>query len=183
MCTSGCGCIVATSPRRCSSSSLSLTKIWFQNTCPSLFTEMLMFSGFVLVASLLTSGRSTGTVCVITGIVIMKTISSTNMTSTRGVVLMSDSDRSSSSRGMFNSTNELLLILLLQVYFRGRQSFLLASCCACAGGCRTRCCCGRAGVDARAADQVRVQIGREVLQLLADVFEIGRASGRVRAQC
>jgi hypothetical protein len=72
-----------------------------------------MFSGLVLVASLRTLGNSTGTVCVITGMVIMKTMSSTNITSTSGVVLMSDSARSSSSLpcGAFIDSNALIVLL------------------------------------------------------------------------
>jgi hypothetical protein len=47
-----------------------------------------------------TLGNSTGTVCVITGIVIMNTISNTNMTSTSGVVLIVEfSSASSPSAG------------------------------------------------------------------------------------
>src|SRR5688500_16708135 len=67
-----------------------------------------MFSGAVLVASLRTLGNSTGMVCVITGMVIMNTISSTNMTSTSGVVLISDMAFSSSSEGANMPSNELI---------------------------------------------------------------------------
>src|SRR6266513_1035697 len=47
-----------------------------------------MFSGLVCVGILTAFGRSTGTVLVITGIVMRKMISSTSMTSTSGVVLI-----------------------------------------------------------------------------------------------
>src|SRR5258708_21088756 len=47
-----------------------------------------MFSGFVCVGMFTALGKSTFTVLLITGIVMRKMINSTNMTSTRGVVLM-----------------------------------------------------------------------------------------------
>src|SRR6186713_2254043 len=47
-----------------------------------------MFSGFVCVGMLTAFGSSTFTVLLMTGIVIRKMMSNTNMTSTRGVVLM-----------------------------------------------------------------------------------------------
>src|ERR1700730_46389 len=49
---------------------------------------MVMFSGLVRVAILTAFGRTTGTVLVITGIVMRKMMSSTSMTSTSGVVLI-----------------------------------------------------------------------------------------------
>ena len=49
---------------------------------------MVMFSGLVWVGMLTAFGTCTGTVLVITGMVIRKMISSTSMTSTSGVVLM-----------------------------------------------------------------------------------------------
>src|SRR5215471_6286468 len=55
---------------------------------PSLSMATVMFSGFVCVGMLTAFGSSTLTVLLITGIVIRKMISNTNMTSTRGVVLM-----------------------------------------------------------------------------------------------
>ena len=55
---------------------------------PSLSTAMVMFSGLVWVGMLTALGRVSGTVFVITGIVIRKMMSSTSITSTSGVVLM-----------------------------------------------------------------------------------------------
>src|SRR5882724_2915431 len=57
---------------------------------PFLSTAMVMFSGLVCVGILTAFGRSTGTVLLITGMVMRKMISSTSMTSTSGVVLMLD---------------------------------------------------------------------------------------------
>src|SRR5450830_1813711 len=48
-----------------------------------------MVSGLVVSGWLLTRGRSMLTACCITGTVMMKMISSTSMTSTRGVMLIS----------------------------------------------------------------------------------------------
>src|ERR1700734_4211020 len=55
---------------------------------PFLSTATVMFSGFVCVGMFTAFGRSTFTVLLITGIVMRKMMSSTNMTPTRGVVLM-----------------------------------------------------------------------------------------------
>src|SRR5258708_19733980 len=55
---------------------------------PSLSTATVMFSGLVCVGMLTAFGRSTFTVLLMTGIVTRKMMSSTNMTSTSGVVLM-----------------------------------------------------------------------------------------------
>src|SRR6202000_2559255 len=55
---------------------------------PFLSTATVMFSGFVCVGMFTALGKSTFTVLLITGIVIRKMMSNTNMTSTRGVVLM-----------------------------------------------------------------------------------------------
>src|SRR3954469_20209914 len=60
----------------------------FQKTSPSLFTAITMFSGFVCRAMLRSFGKLTGTCCTTTGMVIRKMMSSTSITSTRGVVLM-----------------------------------------------------------------------------------------------
>src|SRR5688572_27125408 len=95
MCTSGCGFIVATFFSRWNSASLSATSCAFQNTSPSLLTEISMFSGFVWRAMLFSLGRFSATVCVTTGIVIRKMISSTSITSTSGVVLMLETTSSS----------------------------------------------------------------------------------------
>src|SRR4051812_25266960 len=63
---------------------------------PAGFTEMITFSGFVSRMSTRSFGRVTGTDVVTTGMVIRKMISSTSITSTRGVVLMADMTSSSS---------------------------------------------------------------------------------------
>src|SRR5579859_269366 len=55
---------------------------------PALSTAMVMFSGLVCVGILTAFGSSSGTVLVITGMVIRKMMSSTSITSTSGVVLM-----------------------------------------------------------------------------------------------
>src|SRR5580700_2135917 len=55
---------------------------------PFLSTATVMFSGFVCVGIFTAVGKSTFTVLLITGMVMRKMINSTNMTSTRGVVLM-----------------------------------------------------------------------------------------------
>src|SRR5687768_4848989 len=95
MCTSGCGFIVAIFFSRWNSASLSGTACAFQYTSPSLLTEISMFSGLVCRAMLSSFGRFSATVCVTTGIVIRKMISSTSITSTSGVVLMVETTSSS----------------------------------------------------------------------------------------
>src|SRR5258705_4303725 len=95
MCTSGCGFITAMVLSFWNSASLSGTTWVFQNTSPSLLTEMSMFSGLVWRAMLVSSGSLTGTVWVTTGIVIRKMIKSTSITSTSGVVLMAETTSSS----------------------------------------------------------------------------------------
>ncbi len=55
-----------------------------------------MFSGLVWVGTLRSLGSSRGTVWVTTGMVMRKMMSSTSMTSTKGVVLMLDITSSSS---------------------------------------------------------------------------------------
>src|SRR6202789_4213963 len=57
---------------------------------PCLSTAIVMFSGLVCVGKLVAFGSSTGTCWMMTRIVMMKMIRSTNITSTRGVTLMSD---------------------------------------------------------------------------------------------
>ena len=52
-------------------------------------TEISTFSGLVVVGTLVTVGSVSGTVWMTTGTVIRKMMSSTNMTSTSGVVLIS----------------------------------------------------------------------------------------------
>src|SRR5271155_1620085 len=60
---------------------------------------MTIFCGLVWVTWLRSFGSTSGTVCVTTGMVIRKMISSTNITSTSGVVLMADTTSSSPSEG------------------------------------------------------------------------------------
>ena len=60
-------------------------------------TDSETFSGFVVVGSNTTLGRVIGTVWMTTGTVIRKMMSNTSMTSTSGVVLMSDIGDSSPS--------------------------------------------------------------------------------------
>src|SRR5215472_14395301 len=96
MCTSGCGFITAILLSRWNSTSLSGTSCMFQKMSPSLLTEISMFSGFVCRAMLLSFGSETGIVCVTTGIVIRKMMSSTSITSTSGVVLIAETTSSSS---------------------------------------------------------------------------------------
>src|SRR5579864_8059710 len=55
---------------------------------PALSTAMVMFSGLVCVGIFTAFGSSSGTVLVITGMVMRKMMSSTSITSTSGVVLM-----------------------------------------------------------------------------------------------
>src|SRR5215472_16271977 len=62
----------------------------FQKMLPFLSTATVMFSGLVWVGMFTAFGRSTFTVLLMTGMVIRKMINSTNITSTRGVVLMTD---------------------------------------------------------------------------------------------
>src|SRR5580658_5268922 len=61
-----------------------------QYTSPSAVTEIVMFSGLVCVGMLFALGTFLTTSLVMTGMVIRKMISNTNMTSTSGVVLISD---------------------------------------------------------------------------------------------
>src|SRR5262252_496685 len=64
---------------------------------PAWSTDSTMFSGFVSRTSLRSFGSSTGTDVTTTGIVIRKMISSTSITSTRGVVLIAETTSSSSA--------------------------------------------------------------------------------------
>src|SRR2546423_14883065 len=59
-------------------------------------TEMITFSGLVSRIATRSLGSVTGTEVVSTGMVIRKMMSSTSITSTRGVVLMADMTSSSS---------------------------------------------------------------------------------------
>src|SRR4249919_2348865 len=82
--------------RRWNNASVSGTRVWFQKMSPSLLTEMLMFSGLVATARLVSLGKDSWIVWVTTGIVIRKMISSTSITSTSGVVLIVETTSSSS---------------------------------------------------------------------------------------
>src|SRR5262245_40225667 len=88
MWTSGCGWMTAIVFSFSKSAFESRMYSMFQNTSPSLFTAITMFSGLVCVTTLRSFGRSTGTCWTTTGIVIRKMMSSTSITSTSGVVLM-----------------------------------------------------------------------------------------------
>src|ERR1700730_5235619 len=57
---------------------------------PCLSMAIVMFSGLVCVGKLVAFGRSNCTCWMMTRMVMMKMIRSTNITSTRGVTLMSD---------------------------------------------------------------------------------------------
>src|SRR5580765_323118 len=135
---------------------------------PSLSTAMVMFSGLVWVGILTAFGSFTGTVLVITGMVIRKMISSTSITSTSGVVLiLSIAPPSSpptfiamvrSSRAAFEAragvpqgtpvAPELLRSLV------GR----------CLRRSRAHAADRAAGVHARATHQESVQVAREITQ-------------------
>src|SRR5690349_7669014 len=78
-------------------------------------TEMMMFSGLVSRTSTRSFGRDTGIEVVTTGIVIRKMISSTSITSTRGVVLMAEMTSSSD-----DSPTAIAMAVLLRGACRGR---------------------------------------------------------------
>src|SRR6267378_356237 len=94
---SGCGTLTASTTTFLMSVSRSGTSLPFHQIWPAESTEMVMFSGLVLVGIFTAFGSVTGTVLVMIGMVIRKMISSTSMTSTSGVVLMSDMTPCSSS--------------------------------------------------------------------------------------
>src|SRR3954468_18401834 len=94
----------------------------------------------------------------------MNTMRSTNMTSTSGVVLISFIGRSSSSTSVFRLVNELLIS---QLRIRREQSLPYRS--TSSRGTRTGSSC-RSRINTRTADQVGVQIGREVTKLFLDVL-------------
>ncbi len=76
---------------------MSRTGASYQKMLPALSTEITMFSGLVSRTSTRSLGSCTGTDVVTTGMVIRKMMRSTSITSTRGVVLMSEMTLSSSS--------------------------------------------------------------------------------------
>jgi len=88
MCTSGCGTFTASTFSRDTSVSMSGSRSMPQCTSPSRLTAMTMFSGLVCVGRLRSFGNCSSMLCVTTGTVIRKMISSTSITSTNGVVLM-----------------------------------------------------------------------------------------------
>jgi hypothetical protein len=96
MCTSGCGTFTASTFSFSSSVAVSGRRAVFQYISPSRSTAITMFSGLVCVTWLRSSGSLSGTVCVTTGMVIRKMISSTSITSTNGVVLIAETTSSSS---------------------------------------------------------------------------------------
>src|SRR5512139_3639987 len=116
---------------------------------------MLMFSGFVCVGMFAAFGSSTLTDCVITGMVIRKMMRSTSITSTRGVVLISDIGFSSSDGP------PPVVIDMPMVPASGSPApagLLLA-----AGDDA-----GRGTLDARAAHDDLLEVVREELHLLHD---------------
>src|SRR2546429_221807 len=126
-----------------------------------------MFSGLVWVGMLTAFGRATGTVLVITGIVMRKMMSSTSITSTSGVVLIVAMTLGSSPPAT-GPTLIAIFALLSSLGARrlgrtpGEPEVLLAQ--------RRRRRCRRTGTthlvaaDACAADEIGMQIAREVPQ-------------------
>src|SRR2546429_1206373 len=126
-----------------------------------------MFSGLVWVGMLTAFGRATGTVLVITGIVMRKMMSSTSITSTSGVVLIVAMTLGSSPPET-GPTLIAIFALLSSLGARrlgrtpGEPEVLLAQ--------RRRRRCRRTGTthlvaaDACAADEIGMQIAREVPQ-------------------
>src|SRR5512140_1302010 len=96
ICTSGCGVFFGTTLSLATSASTFGTLASYQKMWPPWSTEMMMFSGLVSRTSTRSLGRTTGIEVVTTGMVIRKMISSTSITSTRGVVLMVEMTSSSS---------------------------------------------------------------------------------------
>src|SRR5260221_9097314 len=145
---SGCGTLTASTTTLRISVSRSATSLPFHQFCPAASTEMVMFCGLVLVGIFTAFGSVTGTVLVMIGMVIRKMISSTSMTSTSGVVLMSDMMPCSSSSELWTFID---MVNSPVAQLRALPT-LLAS--------------GRAaaGVDPCAAHQVGVQIAGEIAQ-------------------
>src|ERR1700760_3969453 len=140
---------------------------------PSLSTATVMFSGFVCVGILTALGRSTFTVLLITGIVIRKMMSRTNMTSTRGVVLMLFITAFSSPEP---PPTCIAILLDPQKAFRRPRAHrnacdtksrsLLTD-----GSSRSRgrtCAAGLAGANAGTAHQIGMQVACEVPQGVLD---------------
>src|SRR5262245_56916178 len=130
---------------------------------PLASTSTVTFSGFVCVGIFTALGRFCTTVFVITGIVIRKMISSTSITSTRGVVLMVElsSVPSSSLDPTFIAIVEYLEWNLVSKRYKRQLSpfrVLLANGCS-RRGHRAGSTTGRdrvARTDSRTADQARM---------------------------
>src|ERR1700730_13672745 len=114
---------------------------------PCLSMAIVMFFGFVCVGKLVAFGRSNCTCWMMTRIVMMKMIRSTNITSTRGVTLMSDI-ASASSPPTFIAMDFYLA--------RGRRS-----------GFGHRC---RSLVHAQPHLGARDQVGMQLMSEMADHF-------------
>src|SRR5262245_27971311 len=138
---------------------------------PLTSTATVMFSGFVCVGMFTAFGNCIGTVVVITGMVIRKMMRSTSITSTSGVVLISDIMFCSSPGGAKGSEFIAISSHLSNAAPDGaafvhlRSKHLLADGCGGSGS-------GRAGsaalvlTNARAAQQIGVQVAREVPDLV-----------------
>src|SRR5688572_18663146 len=142
MWTSGCGTSTAIVFSLSNSARESRMYSMFQNTSPSLFTAITMFSGLVCVTTLRSSGSFTGICWTTTGIVIRKMMSSTSITSTRGVVVVAAITSCSS----FSTSWPTVIAMAILLAGGGDR----------AGG-------GLLGV---AAHEDHVQVGREGAQVL-----------------
>src|SRR6516225_8143304 len=143
---------------------------------------MVMFSGLVCVGMLTAFGSCTGTVLVITGMVIRKMMRSTSITSTSGVVLMLAIAPPSSppptfiaifrsSRAAPQGTNRGArrhpVLSLAQPLTCERCATRSLGDRRCLGGSRPHAASHRGtAVDAGAAHQIGVQVAREVPQRL-----------------
>src|SRR5579863_4449107 len=121
---------------------------------PSRSTAIVMFSGFVCVGMLTAFGRSTFTVLLMTGIVMRKMMSNTSMTSTSGVVLITDITPRSSSPDDTLIAICAVLDSLLAYHRSGRRS-------------RPRCL-GLGTADPCTTDKIGMEIGGEVPQRILD---------------
>src|SRR2546421_4099982 len=148
---SGWGFCTAACFTSASRSSRLATLLFFQYTLPSRSTATVMFSGLVCVGMLTAFGRATFTVLVITGIVMRKMMSSTSITSTSGVVLIVAMTLGSSPPETGPTLIAIFAFLSLLAQRRCRR-------------------CRRAGAahlitaDAGAADEIGMQVAREVPQ-------------------
>ncbi len=94
---------------RCSKSSEFLMGVSYKKILPFTSTEMITVSGLVSRTKFFSLGKSTLMDVVTTGMVIKKMIKSTNITSTKGVVLISLMISSSFSEPMFIDMMGLLV--------------------------------------------------------------------------